>query len=92
MIFKAMHFSRGFKKLFSGKGILILTFFSVSMLELYAQELSFPGAKGWAAATPGGRGGRIIKVTSPEAEGKGSFLEAVKTKGRRIIVFEVGGS
>ncbi len=56
-----------------------------------AQETVFPGATGWAAATPGGRGGKIIRVTTLEREGKGSFLEAIKTKGKRIIVFEVGG-
>lgn len=56
-----------------------------------AQDIAFPDAKGWAATTTGGRGGKIIKVTTLEPEGKGSFLEAVQTKGRRIIVFEVAG-
>ncbi len=73
------------------KQILILAFLSLSLFEVSAQELAFPEAKGWAATTPGGRGGKIIRVTTLEAEGKGSFLEAVKTKGKRIIVFEVGG-
>ncbi|HWD29594.1 MAG TPA: hypothetical protein VG387_20650 [Rhizomicrobium sp.] len=53
--------------------------------------LAFPGALGWAAHTPGGRGGQIIKVTTLNADGPGSFLEAVRTKGPRIVVFEVGG-
>lgn len=53
--------------------------------------LAFPGAQGWAAATPGGRGGKIIRVTSLAAEGPGTFREAVETRGPRIIVFEVGG-
>lgn len=53
--------------------------------------LAFPGAMGWAAATPGGRGGQIIKVTTLNADGPGSFLEALNAKGPRIIVFEVGG-
>lgn len=52
---------------------------------------SFPGALGWAADTAGGRGGQIIRVTSLAADGPGSFLEALETKGPRIIVFEVGG-
>ena len=55
------------------------------------QALAFPGAQGWAAATPGGRGGRIIRVTTLAAEGPGSFREAAEAKGPRIIVFEVGG-
>ena len=53
--------------------------------------LAFPGAQGWAAATPGGRGGQILRVTTLAADGPGSFREAVETKGPRIIVFEVGG-
>ncbi len=58
---------------------------------LSAAELAFPGAEGWAAETPGGRGGRIIRVTTLEASGPGSFLEALNARGPRIIVFEVGG-
>jgi len=53
--------------------------------------LAFPGAQGWAAHTPGGRGGQIIRVTTLADKGPGSFLEALKTKGPRVIVFEVGG-
>ncbi len=56
-----------------------------------APELAFPGAVGWAAHTPGGRGGKIIRITTLAAEGPGSFTEAVKAKGPRIVVFEVGG-
>jgi pectate lyase len=52
---------------------------------------AFPGALGWAAHTPGGRGGKIIRVTTLNADGPGSFLEALKTPGPRIVVFEVGG-
>lgn len=52
---------------------------------------AFEGALGWAAATPGGRGGKIVKVTTLAASGPGSFKEAIETKGARIIVFEVGG-
>ncbi len=46
---------------------------------------------GVAATTPGGRGGEIVRVTTLAATGPGSFLEAVKKKGPRIVVFEVGG-
>jgi len=52
---------------------------------------AFAGAEGWAAYTPGGRGGKIIRVTNLKARGSGSFAAAVQMKGRRIIVFEVGG-
>ena len=39
----------------------------------------------------GGLGGRIIRVTTLKPDGPGSFSEAVKAKGPRIVVFEVGG-
>lgn len=56
-----------------------------------ARTPAFPGAQGWAAHTTGGRGGDIVRVTTLAAEGPGSFSEAVSRKGRRIVVFEVGG-
>ncbi|MFC3714286.1 polysaccharide lyase family 1 protein [Sphingoaurantiacus capsulatus] len=52
---------------------------------------AFPGAVGWAAATPGGRGGQVIRVTNLNADGPGSLRAAINAKGPRIIVFEVGG-
>ena len=56
-----------------------------------APATAFPGAQGWAAQTPGGRGGRIIRVTNLNASGPGSFRAALEARGPRIIVFEVGG-
>jgi hypothetical protein len=53
--------------------------------------LAFPGAQGWAAHATGGRGGRIIKVSTLAPEGPGSIGEALAAKGPRIVVFEVGG-
>jgi hypothetical protein len=52
---------------------------------------AFPGALGWAAQTPGGRGGRIIRVTNLDAAGPGSLRAAIEAEGPRIVVFEVGG-
>jgi hypothetical protein len=54
-------------------------------------ELAFPGAVGWGAHTPGGRGGQILRVTTLANSGPGSFRAAIETPGPRIIVFEVGG-
>ncbi|WP_332770943.1 pectate lyase family protein [Phenylobacterium sp.] len=54
-------------------------------------QLAFPRALGWASATPGGRGGAILKVTTLAAEGPGSLAEALAAKGPRVVVFEVGG-
>ena len=52
---------------------------------------AFPEALGWAAHTVGGRGGKIIRVTTLAADGPGSFVEAINAQGPRIVVFEVGG-
>ncbi|MDZ4138829.1 MAG: pectate lyase [Erythrobacter sp.] len=41
--------------------------------------------------TQGGAGGQIIRVTTLAKSGPGSLAEALKKKGPRIIVFEVGG-
>ena len=45
-----------------------------------------------ADPTEGGKGGRIIRVTTLAKDGPGSLAEAVAAKGKRIIVFEVGGA
>ena len=52
---------------------------------------AFPGALGWAATTPGGRGGQILRVTTLAPTGPGSLLAALEARGARIVVFEVGG-
>ncbi len=52
---------------------------------------AFPGAEGFGSQTPGGRGGRVIAVTTLDDAGPGSFREAVTTPGPRIVVFRVGG-
>ncbi len=56
-----------------------------------ARPLAFPGAQGWAAHTPGGRGGRVLRVTTLAGEGPGSLREALEAEGPRIVVFEVAG-
>lgn len=52
---------------------------------------AFPGAEGFGADTPGGRGGRVIKVRNLNAEGPGSLQAACEAKGARIVVFDVSG-
>ena len=52
---------------------------------------AFPGAEGFGANTPGGRGGRVIHVANLNAFGPGSLQEACNTAGRRIVVFDVSG-
>ncbi|CAG4999456.1 hypothetical protein DYBT9275_02232 [Dyadobacter sp. CECT 9275] len=70
---------------------LLMAVICLSSYATNGQSVAFPGAVGWAADTPGGRGGAIIRVTNLNADGPGSFQEAIKTAGKRIVVFEVGG-
>ena len=46
---------------------------------------------GYGSETRGGLDGRIIKVTTLNATGEGSFTEALNAEGSRTIVFEVAG-
>jgi pectate lyase len=55
-----------------------------------AQEPAAAPVSGWARSS-GGRGGRIVRVTTLSPTGAGSLSEALATPGPRIVVFEVGG-
>jgi hypothetical protein len=73
-----------------------LGFAALSALALHAAAPStlpaFPGAEGFGATTPGGRGGKVLVVTNLDDSGPGSFRAAVDADGPRIIVFQVGGT
>ncbi len=70
----------------------LIAVFSFMAAFSHAQIPAFPGAEGFGASTPGGRGGQVIKVTNTNDDGPGSFREACETSGPRIVVFTVGGT
>lgn len=55
-------------------------------------QLAFPGAEGAGRFAAGGRGGKIVVVTTLADGGPGSLRSAVETKGPRIIRFKVAGT
>lgn len=68
-------------------GLLVL-----STAPAAAEQLAFPGAEGAGRLALGGRGGRVLTVTTLEDGGPGSLRVAVETPGPRIIVFAVSGT
>jgi pectate lyase len=52
---------------------------------------AFPGAEGFGATTPGGRGGRPIFVTNLDDAGPGSFRAACEAEGPRVVIFRISG-
>ncbi|HPR32538.1 MAG TPA: hypothetical protein PLK12_10595 [Prolixibacteraceae bacterium] len=66
-------------------GILVLSF------HLAQAQGAVYGGEGWGAVTEGGRGGAILRVTNLNGSGPGSLYAALQARGRRIVVFEVGG-
>jgi pectate lyase len=53
---------------------------------------AFPGAEGFGCETSGGRGGRIVEVTTLDDDGPGSLRAACLLREPRIIVFRVSGT
>ena len=53
---------------------------------------SFPGAEGGGSFSYGGRGGKVLIVTSLEDNGPGTLRWACEQGGARIVVFNVSGT
>ena len=52
---------------------------------------AFPGAEGAGANAAGGRGGRVIYVTTLDDNGPGSLRDAIGQEGPRTVLFRVSG-
>ena len=74
------------------KNIFILLFFCF-VFNVSSQIPAFPKAEGGGAFATGGRGGRVLYVTSLEDDinEKGTLRWAINQKGARYILFQVAG-
>jgi hypothetical protein len=56
------------------------------------RQRAFPTAQGFGAAAKGGRGGRVIFVTTTSDQGDGSLRACIEAVGPRNCVFRVSGT
>ncbi len=69
----------------------MLTARQVPTIAAAAGVRAFPGAEGFGAVATGGRGGRVIYVTTLNPSGPGSLAAALEATGPRYVLFKVSG-
>ena len=55
-------------------------------------QRAFPTAEGFGAAAAGGRGGKVIYVTTLNESGEGSLRGCIEASGPRTCIFRIGGT
>lgn len=70
--------------------LALMTAFALAAVPAAARP-AFPGAQGHGANALGGRGGRVIRVTTLNDAGPGSLRACIEARGPRVCVFAVSG-
>jgi len=85
--------SMDLEKINSKIQVVMIALLFLSAIPMVADALpAFPGAEGWGSTTIGGRGGKVIKVTNTNDNGRGSLRAALTAIGPRIVIFDLGGT